>query len=93
MSQINKRLEVLEQRVQVAPAQKMKITGTALAVTTGEPHTTTSDNMVTFHSHSLKAAYAMREAWLAEQKDTIILTSPFDSQERVLEVLAEKHRQ
>lgn len=92
MSQIKKRLELLEQRVQVAPAQKMKIIGTALAVTTGDPHTTTSDNMVTFHGHTLKAAYAMREAWLAEQKDTIILTSPFDSQERVLEVLAEKHR-
>lgn len=92
MSQINKRLELLEQRVQAATAQPMQIIATALAVTTGEPHTTTQDNMVTFHSHTLKAAYAMREAWLAEQKNTIVLTSPTDSQERVLEVLAEKHR-
>ncbi len=84
MSQINKRLEALEQRVQVAPAQKMKIIGTALAVTANEPHTITSDNMVTFHSHTLKAAYAMREAWLAEQKNTIILTSPTDSGEQQL---------
>lgn len=81
MSQINKRLEALEQRAQVAPAQPMKIIGTALAVTANEPHTTTDNNMVTFHSHTLKAAYVMREAWLAEQKDTIILTSPFDSGE------------
>lgn len=91
VSQINKRLEVLEQRVQVAPAQPMQIIATALAVTDNEPHTTTSDNMVTFHSHSLKAAFAMREAWLAEQKNTIILTSPTDTGDRVLEVLAEKH--
>lgn len=91
MSQINKRLEALEQRVQVAPAQKMKIIATALEVTTGEPHTTTSGNIVTFHSHTLKEAFAMREAWLAEQKDTIILTSPTDTGDRVLEVLAEKH--
>lgn len=91
MSQINKRLELLESRVQVTPAQKMKIIGTALAVTTGEPHTTTSDNVVTFHSHTLKEAFAMRESWLAEQKNTIILTSPTDTGDRVLEVLAEKH--
>ncbi len=78
VSQINKRLEALEQRVQAAPAQKMKITGTALAVTTGEPHTTTADNIVTFHSHTLKAAYAMRESWLAKQKNTIALTSPIE---------------
>ena len=91
VSQISKRLEALESRVQVAPAQKMKIIGTALNVTTGEPHTTTENNFVTFHSHTLKKAFAMREAWLAEQKDTIILTSPTDTGERVLEVLAEKH--
>ena len=91
VSQINKRLDALEQRVQVAPAQKMQIIGTALAITTGEPHTTTADNIVTFHSHTLKAAYAMREVWLTEQKDKIVLTSPFDSGDRVLEVLAEKH--
>lgn len=76
VSQINKRLELLESRVQVAPAQKMKIIGTALNVTTNEPHTTTENNMVTFHAASLRDAYAMREAWLAEQKNTIVLTSP-----------------
>ncbi len=92
MSQISKRLEALEQRVQVAPAQKMKIIGTALAVTANEPHTTTNDNMVTFHSHTLKAAYAMREAWLAEQPAGVVaMVSPFDSGRRVLDVLAEKH--
>ena len=91
MSQINKRLEALEQRLPVAPAQPMQIIGTALAITTDAPHTTTAGNIVTFHSHTLKSAYAMRQAWLTEQKDTIALVSPFDSQERVLEVLAEKH--
>ena len=91
VSQINKRLEALEQRVQVAPAQPMQIIGTALAITTGEPHTTTADNIVTFHGHTLRAAYAMREVWIAEQKNKIVLTSPFDSGDRVLEVLAEKH--
>lgn len=91
VSQINKRLEALESRVQVAPAQKMQIIGTALNVTTDAPHTTTSDNMVTFHAASLRDAFAMREAWLAEQKDTIVLTSPTDAGDRVLEVLAEKH--
>lgn len=91
MSQINKRLEALEQRIPVAPAQKMKIIATALAVTTGEPRAVTSDNMVTFHAASLREAYALREAWLAEQKNTIVLTSPTDAGDRVLEVLAEKH--
>lgn len=91
VSQISKRLEALESRLQVATAQPMQIIGTALAVTTNEPHTTTADNIVTFHSHTLKAAYAMREVWLTEQKDKIVLTSPFDSGDRVLEVLAEKH--
>ena len=91
MSQINKRLEALEQRVQVAPAQKMQIIATGLEVTTSDPYTTTSDNTVTFHSHTLKAAFAMREAWLAEQKNTIVLISPTDAGDRVLEVLAEKH--
>ncbi|MDY0191782.1 MAG: hypothetical protein RBR22_13750 [Desulfuromonas sp.] len=91
MSQINKRLDALEQRVQVAPAQPRQIIGTALAVTANEPHTTTENNIVTFHSHTLKAAYAMREVWLDEQKNTVVLTSPFDSGDRVLEVLAEKH--
>lgn len=86
-----KRLQALEQRVQVATDQPMQIIGTALAVTANEPHTTTSGNMVTFHSHTLKAAFAMREAWIAEQKNTIVLTSPFDTADRVLEVLAEKH--
>lgn len=78
VSQINKRLEALEQRVQVAPAQKMQIIATALAVTDNDAHTTTHDNMITFHSHTLKAAYAMREAWLAEQKNTIALVSPVE---------------
>ena len=91
VSQINKRLEALEQRVQVAPAQPMQIIGTALAITTDTPHTTTENNFVTFHSHTLKKGLAKREAWLAEQNDTIILTSPTDTGERVLEVLAEKH--
>lgn len=88
---ITKRLAQLEAR-QVAPAQKMKIIGTALAVTANEPHTTTSGNMVTFHSHTLKAAYAMREAWLSEQPAGVVaMVSPFDSGRRVLDVLAEKH--
>lgn len=91
MSQISKRLEALEQRVQVATSQPKQIIGTALAITTDEPYTTTSDNTVTFHNHTLKKAYAMREVWLTEQKDTVVLTSPFDSADRVLEVLAEKH--
>ena len=91
VSQINKRLELLESRVQVAPAQPMQIIGTALNVTTDAPHTTTADNIVTFHSHTLKEAFVMREVWLAEQKNTIILTSPTDTGDRVLEVLAEKH--
>ncbi len=91
VSQINKRLEVLEQRVQVATAQPMQIIATALAVTANEPHTTTADNIVTFHAASLRDAFALREAWLAEQKNTIVLTSPTDTGERVLEVLAEKH--
>lgn len=78
VSQINKRLEALEQRVQVAPAQKMQIIATALAVTANEPRTTTHDNMVTFHAASLRDAYAMREAWLAEQKNTIALVSPVE---------------
>ena len=93
VSQINKRLELLESRVQVATAQPMQIIGTALNVTTDAPHTTTADNIVTFHSHTLKAAYAMREAWLAEQKNKIVLIPAGDSGDRVLEVLAEKHRQ
>ena len=91
MSQINKRLEALESRVQVAPAQKMKIIATALEVTTGEPRAVTSDNMVTFHAASLREAFAMREEWLAKQKNTIVLISPTDAGDRVLEVLAEKH--
>ena len=91
MSQISKRLEALESRVQVATAQPMQIIGTALNVTTDAPHTTTSGNIVTFHGHTLRAAYAMRETWIAEQKNKIIISSPFDSGDRVLEVLAEKH--
>lgn len=91
MSQINKRLEALEQRVQVAPAQRMKIIATGLEVTTGDPYTTTSDNTVTFHAASLREAFAMRERWLAEQKNAIVLISPTDAGDRVLEMLAEKH--
>lgn len=91
MSQISKRLEALESRLQVATAQPMQIIGTRLEITTDEPYTTTHDNLVTFHSHTLKEAFAMREHWLAEQKNTIVLTSPFDTGERVLEVLGEKH--
>lgn len=91
MSQISKRLEALEQRLQVATAQPMQIIGTALAITTDEPHTTTSGNIVTFHSHTLKSAYAMREVWLVEQKNKVIISSPFDAADRVLEVLGEKH--
>ena len=91
MTQINKRLEALEARVQVATSQPKQIIGTRLEITPSEPYTTTSDNIVTFHSHTLKAAYAMREAWLAEQKNTIALVSPTDTGDRVLEVLAEKH--
>lgn len=91
MSQINKRLEALEARVQVAPAQKMQIIGTRLEITTGEPYTTTSGNLISFHHRTLKEAFAMREAWLAERKNTIALVSPTDTGERVLEVLAEKH--
>ena len=78
VSQINKRLELLESRLQVAPAQPMQIIGTALAITTGEPHTTTADNIVTFHAASLRDAFAMREQWLAKQKNTIALTSPVE---------------
>ena len=91
MSQINKRLEALEQRVQVAPAQKMQIIATGLEVTTSDPYTTTENNIVTFHAASLREAFAMRERWLAEQKNTIVLISPTDAGDRVLEVLAEKH--
>ena len=91
MSQINKRLEALEQRLPVATAQPMQIIGTALAVTTDAPHTTTADNIVTFHSHSLKAAFAMRQAWISKQENKIFLIPAGDSGERVLEVLAEKH--
>ena len=91
MSQISKRLEALEQRVQVATSQPKQIIGTRLAVTTGEPHATTENNIVTFHAASLRDAYAMREVWLAEQKNTIALISPLDSGDRVLEELAEKH--
>lgn len=91
MSQINKRLDALEQRVQVAPAQPMQIIGTALAITTDAPHTTTADNIVTFHSHSLRAAFALRESWMAKQENKIFLIPAGDSGDRVLEVLAEKH--
>ena len=91
VSQINKRLEALEQRVQVAPAQPMQIIGTALAITTGEPHTTTADNIVTFHAASLRDAYVMRVQWIAEQKNKVVLIPAGDSGDRVLEVLAEKH--
>ena len=91
MSQINKRLELLESRLQVAPAQPMQIIGTALAITGEVPHTTTADNIVTFHSHTLKAAYAMRVQWIAEQKNKVVLIPAGDSGDRVLEVLAEKH--
>ena len=91
VSQINKRLEVLEQRVQVAPAQPMQIIGTALAITTDAPHTTTADNIVTFHAASLRDAYALREQWMAKQENKIFLIPAGDSGDRVLEVLAEKH--
>ena len=91
VSQINKRLELLESRVQVATAQPMQIIGTALAVTANEPHTTTAANIVTFHSHTLKAAYAMREQWISKQENKIFLIPAGDSGDRVLEVLAEKH--
>lgn len=91
MSQINKRLEALEQRKQVATGQPKQIIGTRLETTTGAPHTTTSGNIVSFHHRTLKEAFALREAWLAEQKDTIALVSPTDTGDRVLEVLAEKH--
>lgn len=91
MSQVKARLTKLEQRIQVAPAQPMQIIGTALAITGDTPHTTTADNIVTFHSHTLKAAYAMREVWLAEQKNKVVLIPAGDSGDRVLEVLAEKH--
>lgn len=91
MSQISKRLEALEQRVQVATAQPMEIIGTALNVTTDTPHTTTADNIVTFHAASLRDAYAMREQFITEQKNKIFLIPAGDSGDRVLEVLEEKH--
>lgn len=91
MSQINKRLELLESRIQVAPAQPMQIIGTALAITTDAPHTTTAGNIVTFHAASLREAFALRESWMAKQENKIFLIPAFDSGDRVLEVLAEKH--
>lgn len=89
---ITKRLAQLEARqVSISTAPK-RLIATALQVTNAEPHITEAGGVVTFHSHTLKAAYAMREVWLSEQPAGVVaMVSPFDSGRRVLDVLAEKH--
>ncbi len=90
---ITKRLASLEARqVSISTAPK-RLIATALQVTDAEPHITeAAGGVVTFHSHTLKAAYAMREVWLSEQPSGLIaMVCPRDSGDKVLQVLAERH--
>ena len=90
---ITKRLAQLEAR-QVSISAPKRLIATALEVTNAEPHITEAGGVVTFHSHTLKAAYVMREVWLSEQPSGLIaMVCPRDSGDKVLDVLAEKHNE
>lgn len=94
MSIITKRLEALEQRTRSTDTPKRLIATQIIATDDTALHGqhTTVDNVVTFYNATLKQAYADREQWLSEQPAGLIaMVSPFDSGQRVLEVLEEKH--
>ena len=89
---ITKRLAQLEARqVSITTAPK-RLIATALQVTDAEPHITEAGGVVTFHNKTLSAAFEQRQVWLSSQPANVIaMVSPFDSGQRVLDVLAEKH--
>lgn len=95
MSIVRKRLAELEQRQVRAATSPMRLIATALQVPADADLNgthTTSGNVVTFYNATLKQAYADRQQWLSEQSAGLIaMVSPFDSGQRVLEVLEEKH--
>ncbi len=89
---ITKRLAQLEARqVSITTAPK-RLIATALQVTDAEPHITEAGGVIIFHNKTLAAAFEQRQVWLSEQPAGVIaMVSPFDSGQRVLDVLAEKH--
>ena len=92
MSSIIKRLAQLEARQVSISTTPKRLIATALQVTDAEPHITEAGGVVTFHSHTLKAAFEQRQVWLSNQPAGVIaMVSPLDSGRRVLDVLAERH--
>ena len=89
---ITKRLAQLEQRqVSITTAPK-RLIATALQVTDAEPHISEAAGVVTFHNKTLSAAFEQRQVWLSEQPaGVVVMVSPRDSGQRVLDVLAERH--
>ena len=87
---IKRRIEALESKR--SPEAPKRLIATALQVTDAEPHITEAGGVVTFHNKTLSAAFEQRQVWLSSQPANVIaMVSPFDSGQRVLDVLAEKH--
>ena len=93
---IARRLAALEAVKKNAPERKLSILATVLEVTTDPALMNThseANGYVTFHAATLKAAYVLREQYLVDKRDLIVLTAPVtDAAGHVIEVLDEKHR-
>lgn len=94
MSQLKSRLLKLEQSRQHATNTPKRLIGTQIIATDDTAlHGTHSaeGDMFTFYNATLKQAFADREQWLSEQSNLIAMVAPFDTGQRVLEVIAERH--
>ena len=93
---IKRRIEALEsKRLPVAADQAKKLIATALEVpsdpTLNGTHSV-KGNCITFYAATMLDAYKLRCTWLdAQQSNLVALVSPFDSGQRVLDVLKAKH--
>ena len=92
---IARRLAALEAVKKNAPDQKLTILATVLAATDDLELMNThseANGYVTFYAETLKAAYVLREQYLIDKRDLIVLTAPVtDAAGHVIEVLDGKH--
>ena len=94
-SVIKRRIEALESKRSPEPSQVKRLIATALEVpgdsTLNGTHSV-KGNCITFYAATMLDAYKLRCTWLdAQQSNLVALVSPFDSGQRVLDVLKSKH--
>lgn len=76
---IARRLAALEAVKKNAPERKLSILATVLEVTTDAALMGThseANGYLTFYAETLKAAYVLREQYLVDKRDLIVLTAP-----------------